>query len=178
MFRNLNKKEEQEFRDHARKMYRPGTEIKDIWHPVTQDECRKMNEETAGFDYSLGRSNIDRETGIHYGIVMANAIYYWNDESSMVSDNDLEDGESPGLAYEEEGYLAYQNEDSPEIIVIKSPYYTLCKFCSPCFPGAGDLDSPTEAGIKAYCFGHDFFEDGKAPYPVYDVKTDKLVEPK
>jgi len=27
-----------------------------------------------------------------------------------------------------------------------------------------------------YCFGHDWFEDGKAPYPVYSVETGELVE--
>ena len=30
-------------------------------------------------------------------------------------------------------------------------------------------------GIKAYCFGHDWFDYGKAPYKVFDVKTNKEV---
>lgn len=28
---------------------------------------------------------------------------------------------------------------------------------------------------RAYCFGHDWFEDGVAPYPVYSVETGELV---
>jgi hypothetical protein len=30
---------------------------------------------------------------------------------------------------------------------------------------------------KGYCFGHDWFEGGKAPYPVFSVKTGELVLP-
>lgn len=29
---------------------------------------------------------------------------------------------------------------------------------------------------KVYCFGHDWFENGKAPYPVYSVETGELIE--
>lgn len=45
MFRLLNKREEAEFRLWARKNYAPGTEISEVWHPVVQDECRRMGEE-------------------------------------------------------------------------------------------------------------------------------------
>ncbi len=64
--------------------------------------------------------------------------------------------------------------DSCDIFITKSPYYTLCEFCSPCAPGAGYIMNSGD--VKAYCFGHDWFEDGKAPYPVYSVKTGELVE--
>jgi hypothetical protein len=30
---------------------------------------------------------------------------------------------------------------------------------------------------KGYCFSHDWFEDGKAPYPVFSVETGELVLP-
>ena len=46
MFRLLNKKEEAEFRDWARRNYTPGAEISEVWHPVVQDECRRMCEES------------------------------------------------------------------------------------------------------------------------------------
>lgn len=45
MFRLLNKKEEAEFRLWAHAHYIPGTEISEVWHPVVQDECRRMCEE-------------------------------------------------------------------------------------------------------------------------------------
>lgn len=44
MFRNLSPIQEAAFRQWARENYKPGSDIKGIWHPVVQDECRKMNE--------------------------------------------------------------------------------------------------------------------------------------
>ena len=72
----------------------------------------------------------------------------------------------------------YQAEDCLDhaIIITKSPYYTYAPFCSPCVPGAGDLDSAGE-GVKAYCLGHDWFDEGVAPYPIYNVDNDEKVEP-
>ena len=72
-------------------------------------------------------------------------------------------------------YSAEAGEDG-DIFITKSPYYTKCAYCSPCAPGAGYLMDSREDGIKAYCFGHDFFEDGKAPYKVYSVKTNRTVK--
>lgn len=86
--------------------------------------------------------------------------------------------EARGFYYDQNGYKAFQSGDDPDIFVEMSPYYTLCAFCSPCAPGAGYLTDQRENGVKAYCFGHDWFESGKAPYTVYDVKTGKKVNPK
>lgn len=44
-FRELDKKEEKEFRQWARDNYKKGDEIKPIWHPVVRDECNKINED-------------------------------------------------------------------------------------------------------------------------------------
>ena len=62
-----------------------------------------------------------------------------------------------------------------DIFVLKSPYYTFAQFCSPCAPGAGDLNNPMDDGIMTYCLGHDWFEDKRAPYPVYRVSNNELV---
>jgi DNA-directed RNA polymerase subunit RPC12/RpoP len=79
--------------------------------------------------------------------------------------------------FEDSQYKAQAGNDG-DIFITKSPYYTLCALCSPCAPGAGYLmDTRRPDGIKAYAFGHDWFENGKAPYPVYSVKTGKLVKP-
>jgi hypothetical protein len=67
-----------------------------------------------------------------------------------------------------------------DIFIIKSLYFTYAQFCSPCAPGACYLMNWLEEANednKAYCFGHDWFEDGKAPYPVYSVATGQLVQP-
>jgi hypothetical protein len=61
-------------------------------------------------------------------------------------------------------------------MVLKSPYYTYANYCSPCVPGAGNLDDIVEGEVKTYCFGHDWFEEEKAPYPVYSVATGELIE--
>ena len=78
---------------------------------------------------------------------------------------------------------------SSDLMVMRSPYYTFAQFCSPCVPGAGNLDNPfsplaaqispaeietmaTAMGFpRVYCLGPDWFETGKAPYPCFLVKT-------
>lgn len=94
--------------------------------------------------------------------------------------------------YEEAGYVVNKCLDA-DLFVIKSPFYTYAPECSPCVPNAGNLDSATkqqlavdvalhevfgEKGLlKSYCFGHDWFETGFAPYPVFKVGTeDELVK--
>lgn len=89
--------------------------------------------------------------------------------------------------YEKEGYVI-QTASNGELFVIDSPYYTYAQFCSPCVPGAGNLDTVFEhdaapnlegdeyeaaaqrSGFpKVYCLGPDWFDDEKAPYPVFNV---------
>ena len=77
------------------------------------------------------------------------------------------------FSYEANGYILTSCLDS-DIMVIKSPFYTFTKFCSPYVPGAGDLNNYMEGGVKTYCLGHTWFDDDVAPYPVYSVETDAL----
>lgn len=85
--------------------------------------------------------------------------------------------EPQGFSYEKEGYCLIDCLNS-DIFVLKSPFYTFAQFCSPCVPGAGNLDSPMKEGVKCYALGHDWFEGGKSPYPVYSVDTERRVLPK
>lgn len=48
-FRDLGEEEQAKFRAWARENYKPFSDIKGIWHPVVQDECRKINEEQSAF---------------------------------------------------------------------------------------------------------------------------------
>jgi len=162
-----------------------------------------------GLDYSLGKSNFDTETGIHFGVISQNSInldctedfeYDYGKPTCPECGNEIKPSdevepdadwnngkdyacadcqkcywsesvyseESLGWTYERDGYQLTDCLDN-EIFVLKSPFYTFAQFCSPCVPGAGNLDSPREDGPKTYCLGHDWFEDGKAPYPVYRV---------
>ena len=86
--------------------------------------------------------------------------------------------ESPlAFYYTQDGYKCFQGADDPDIFIEKSPYFTYAQFCSPCAPGAVYLENHMEGGVKGYCFGHDWFENGQAPYPVYSVETGELVNP-
>jgi len=83
--------------------------------------------------------------------------------------------ESIGMKYEDDEYILTDCLDT-DIMVIKSPYYTFTQFCSPCVPGAGNLDNYMPDGIKTYCLGTDWFDDyNKLPYPVYSVVDDSLI---
>lgn len=84
--------------------------------------------------------------------------------------------ESSGFKYEQDGYILTDLLDT-DIFVLRSPYYTYTQFCSPCVPGAGNLDNPMPDGVKTYALGHDWFENGRVPYPLYDVKTGEEVLP-
>ena len=48
-FRQLSDEEAQEFRDHIRETYEPFTTINHLWHPVAQEECVKINKESATY---------------------------------------------------------------------------------------------------------------------------------
>jgi hypothetical protein len=45
LFRTLDQSEVASFRAWARANYTPLSDIKGIWHPIIQDECRQMNQE-------------------------------------------------------------------------------------------------------------------------------------
>lgn len=44
MFRSLSDEEEASFRQWARENYKKCAPISGAWHPVVQDECKKINE--------------------------------------------------------------------------------------------------------------------------------------
>lgn len=45
MFRKLDDNEVKEFQEWARHNYIAGTDISKLWHPVVQEECKRMNKE-------------------------------------------------------------------------------------------------------------------------------------
>ena len=83
---------------------------------------------------------------------------------------------------EDDEIQAEESTNDYDIFIFKSEYYTYAQFCSPCAPGACYLLSPLSDDAisdnnKCYCFGHDWFDSGTAPYPVYSVETGELVAP-
>ncbi len=193
-----------------------------------------------GIDYGMGTSNVDKMTGIRYGVISQNSINLdWlsdfeseygephcpscgneikaSEDDTLFSldcmcDGDThtegcEDAGEPihsedsewfsgrdytcvdcqkcywsdsvfpddalSISYESDGYKITDCLDN-DLFVLGSPYYTYAQFCSPCVPGAGNLDSPTEpeTGAKCYALGHDWFDGGKAPYRMWTVADD------
>lgn len=90
-------------------------------------------------------------------------------------------GDSPIAWTLDDGeYKAEQGGEDCDVFILYSPFYTFAQFCSPCAPGACYLPNPLDGkpeANKCYCFGHDWFDGGKAPYPVYSVQTGELVQP-
>lgn len=80
---------------------------------------------------------------------------------------DCYSGDEISPRYDDGKYVIERCLDT-DLVITKSPYYTHAQFCSPCVPGAGNLDSPCPDGPKTLCLGHEWFENG-APYPVYRV---------
>jgi hypothetical protein len=114
--------------------------------------------------------------------------------------NDRYECDSRDWLWEEDGYRL-ENCLQSDVFVSVSPFFTFAQFCSPCVPGAGNLDHPFEgkqvpegdypgygetfrffaeaAGWpKVFCLGHDFFEGEKAPYEVFSVADGSRVAPK
>jgi hypothetical protein len=69
--------------------------------------------------------------------------------------------------YERDGYVLQVTGDG-NLFVIKSPFVTNAQYCSPCVPGAGNLDSPCDSGPECYALGLDWFDE-KNPCP-YDPR--------
>ena len=149
---------------------------------IIESALKGLDPEPAGIDYGMGTSNIDHNTGIRYGVISQNEVLQaWADSSEpdygMPEENELpEDAEPMGFYLDNGKYEAYCGDDG-DIFITKSPFYTFSKFCSPCAPGAGYLMNPIDGGAKTYCFGHKWFEDMQAPYPVYSILTGEEIKP-
>lgn len=101
--------------------------------------------------------------------------------------NESYQNDEPAYYYHDGEYEAEYSHSLSCWIILKSPYYTYCKGCSPCVPNAGDLDCPvtpedfdennTPASMfdygkvrRAYCLPKEFFDDDKAPYEYFKVE--------
>lgn len=49
LFKDLTKEEEHEFRLWAQENYSPFDTISSLWHPIVQEECRRINERNQTF---------------------------------------------------------------------------------------------------------------------------------
>lgn len=137
-----------------------------------------------GIDYSLGMANYDKETGIHYGVISQHAIMqeclmdFESIYPEMEDDSEEEFDciEAIGFEYNRDGYKIIDCLDT-DMMILESPYYTYCQFCSPCVPGAGNLETPVTNGVKTYCLGLDWYDEySPCPYPhIWEVATGKQI---
>jgi hypothetical protein len=157
-----------------------------ICQETLSDLCGKSTDtiyEESKTDFTDSLKNILNDNGFSIGQideVLTPAIDCFNE--NYQNDNH-------GYEYEDTEYTLHISDDNFGIFVIRSPFYTFTKQCSPCAPGAGDLDSPIskqeyDAGdhnafmygtVKAYCLPKEFFDDeyAKIPYRYYRVTDDK-----
>lgn len=126
------------------------------------------------------------------GTVISGDVGEWGDSITCGACGEVFELELPECSepcahtYEGDG-LVLVLDDSGDVWIFKSPYYTIAEKCSPCAPGAGYLRSdgrkPTSSSMgapeKTYALPGNFFDDGIAPYPLWSVETDmKVIEEK
>jgi len=114
---------------------------------------------------------------VHYGQIDSEVEC----ECGEIFDIEMDENAEALRYYIEDNEYFAECGERGDIYVMRSPYYTYAHLCSPRAPGVcylmNPLDKPNECN-KAYCFGHDWFEDVEAPYPVYSVATGELVPAK
>lgn len=141
----------------------PSAEVGQSWFDDSEPICHSN-----GFAYCQGcGTEIGELDETEVGVLCPDCGKKWEENQRE---------ETSDFKYEGEGIRAFQF-DGPDIFIELSPYYALCRFCSPCAPGAGYLLDSDDSGIKAYCFPHDWFEKGTAPYRVFRVEDDEEILP-
>jgi hypothetical protein len=144
--------------------------------------------------YEEAKKNFEDELKEAILEVLNNHICYHDGDPEINVDDYIDDwndsyqNDEHKWFYEDAEYTLDFSNDLNAIYVCKSPFYTYCRGCSPCCPGAGDLDSiitrddydHTEfnsmswgGAKKAYCLPNDYFEDHKAPYVYFKVGSDE-----
>jgi hypothetical protein len=79
--------------------------------------------------------------------------------------------------FQGEQYVLHQSQGSPDIFVLRSPYLTFGRYCSPCAPGAVYLKDYHRFGAPAFCLDPSWFDGGVAPYGVWRIDDHTLVQP-
>lgn len=112
--------------------------------------------------------------GTELGDGFDNGDEYENGTNCPHCEKEIGDGEQYGEEADyykfDDGKLVVTVDDSGDLWVLKSPFYSLSQYCSPCAPGAGYLSNPCKEGIKTYCLPVEWFDDySPCPYPIFDV---------
>ena len=150
-----------------------------------------------GIDYGNGQTNIDKETGIRFGVLPVNSLNWDALDEILQRGKDVgfeqfkqetvktvrdavlealdflpkhcaesladrcaqaaETSSELGEGYEsDECHYSFETEDTKLLLrgqyvwVLKSPHIVRCALCSPCCPGAGNLDEICDDGAETY----------------------------
>lgn len=167
-------------------------------HSINQDALNDIYQDGTDPQYEEGKENFEsglKETIREYCDNNANLDIADNDidiDSIMEQWNDNYQSDGSGIMdYSDNEYDLHVSGDNFGIFVMASPYYTYCRDCSPCAPGAGSLDSPIDKDTgefpadpflyRALCLGPEWFDkeeseySRKIPYRVFRVDNDEEV---
>jgi len=132
-------------------------------------------------------TNTNPKTGIAYGVVALNSLAEWVTDEFMdrgvnltstaaFDEFTLENPDADEAAIQDfwDGYMAEEEEyelhaDGMHLLlghlggaslvwVLESPVTTRARPCSPCVPGAGDLDNKSDGGIECYDLPADWYD--------------------
>jgi hypothetical protein len=121
-------------------------------------------------------------SGICYGIIQADLVHLWLEESDPVYETNQVDElnhiypEKPtSRVFEALGYEIQQNK-SGHIVVFKSPYYTHGLLLYKHIPIVHmTTHDATTNDPKCYCFGPEFYDKYNIPHDIYEITTGKLI---
>lgn len=127
----------------------------------------KMVENTdyIGIDYGNGLTNIDLKTGIRYGIISLQSVSSdfldeFEPEYPEIEDRDDESAldfcEPLAFNYDSPTLKCSYTPDGLGLWVFYSETIIKCAYCSPCAPGAGDLNALNSEGVKTYALPDDY----------------------
>lgn len=110
--------------------------------------------EYIGIDYGHGMTNIDLKTSTRYGVIAQSSCNQeWLSEFDAYYgeyEGELDDFAEPiSFTYNKDGIIAEYSPWGP-VMIFSSPVTVKCAYCSPCYPGAGDLDNLRENGVTTY----------------------------
>lgn len=73
------------------------------------------------------------------------------------------------LRNNQDGIECHLTNDGTGLFVTKSPICITAQFCSPCVPGAGNLDSPCDSGVLTYALPLDWLRQDNPAYCQWDL---------
>ena len=106
--------------------------------------------------------------------------------------NDTYESDNTVYLYDHDGYTIEYHSYDNSLIILKSPYYTYCRYASPCFPNGAYLPDAIDRNdnynfnnllesdqiCKCYALDESFYDDEYAPMPqvtIYKVSDNTSI---